>query len=241
MIPQDYSGLVIGFCKSYFTLWDCHLIHDKTLGPSQELKYLQTISREESVARAKYPDIPIDVTLNGTYKIIPKSGNKYPPDAFQFGKYQGQKISKCSDFEYLIWLYSSLNNYQQNLVYNILKDKGYKLYDGRIVTQEEYNILIEQDEELLKYALHLEQGKPITLECSRNLSVSGTIDWYDHIIKFLQYQNLTFKNHNYAVPISRGMKIHLKGKVLIIEDYTIERIRENERKYYIIPRVWSVE
>ena len=108
--------LRIGFATEYYTLWD---VHDEpqyftdSYGKHwlQRIKthfnYMQNISKDLSVVKAKYPDVKIDEDLKGqTRSFIKSTEDDLSPEILKFGKYCGKPIAEVAetDFDYVLWL-----------------------------------------------------------------------------------------------------------------------------------------
>lgn len=128
----------IGFTTTYYTLWE--VTND---GKYCHYRYKQNLSKDFDKAKAKAPHAFIDLTLRGhsSFKVLIPT--------FLFGKYKGQQINECNDFDYMKWYHNiSKVDDVKKVIRPILIENGYKLWNGKLLcTEKEYeyqNMLAEK-------------------------------------------------------------------------------------------------
>ena len=106
---------VIGFATQFYTLWDITTEEEYFTdnygnhwlkGIKTNYWYIQNISKDLAVVKAKYPDLKIDEELKGKTASWEKRSEDLTPHILKFGKYSGRSISEVVeiDFSYIIWL-----------------------------------------------------------------------------------------------------------------------------------------
>lgn len=143
--------LRIGFSTKYFTLWDVQETTefqriDGLNLPYQKISYcyIQNLSMDENEAKRKaifkgVENFEIDHDLfgrNASFFHKKELFSKIPSDKsyfFEFGKFQGEPIKNCTDFDYLFWFFNESQNIHAKA---ILLENGFVEFEGQVVHVE---------------------------------------------------------------------------------------------------------
>ena len=143
--------LRIGFSTKYFTLWDVQETTEWTsVGglnlPYQKISYcyIQNLSMDENEAKRKaifkgVENFEIDHDLfgrNASFFHKKELFSKIPSDKsyfFEFGKFQGEPIKNCTDFDYLFWFFNESQNIHAKA---ILLENGFVEHEGQLLHGE---------------------------------------------------------------------------------------------------------
>ena len=143
--------LRIGFSKKYFTLWDVQeTIEWTSVGglnlPYQKISYcyIQNLSMDENEAKRKaifkgVENFEIDHDLSGrnaSFFHKKELFSKIPSDKsyfFEFGKFKGEPIKNCTDFDYLFWFFNESQNIHAKAR---LLENGFEDFEGQVVHAE---------------------------------------------------------------------------------------------------------
>ena len=135
----------IGKAEKFYTLWEVwEETHTTIRGESYKAihhQYIKNISFDLDKAKDKYPNAIIDESLRGHSSWTSYDYPKPPVDEFRGGKYRGDKIAECTDYQYLHWAYDLgyiIPWESREIVLGILELQGYrKINDTHIATPEE--------------------------------------------------------------------------------------------------------
>ena len=229
--------LRIGFSNKYFTLWEVttttefknfdglHLPYQKTY-----FHYLQNLSMDENEAKRKaifkgVENFEIDHDLfgrNASFFHKKELFSKIPSDKsyfFEFGKFQGEPIKNCTDFDYLFWFFNESQNIHAKA---ILLENGFVEFEGQIV----------HDEHAKKIKLRnlvfseLKSKKEIQVEILSNLNEHGCFrfSFKNEVLWggfFGMKKQMFYNGITYFLPIIDGKAKRFKGKTAKL---TIEKI-----------------
>lgn len=226
---------VIGFTTKYYTLWEVNeeiITNERGKYKVINHVYIKNISFDLNKAKEKYPTATIDTALRGhTSWGSTECIERYGLDKFQSGKYRGEKIEDCTDYQYLVWAFNLdyiIDYDSQPLVISILEKAGYKkINDYHIATPEELDKIEASFSETEDAMRILDETGYITLTTPKNLDEEGTVKignieliWKDTNWKYMNYNGWP-----YGLPInSKGQAKRIKGKEIkvIPEKYEIE-------------------
>lgn len=94
------AGNAIGFATEFYTLWNVHPADDNGI---QKAYFIKNISKDRDTAFAAHPDLKFYECLQGSFIEFRQAQPEHPDGTFKFGKYAGQPIADCTDYEYLFW------------------------------------------------------------------------------------------------------------------------------------------
>ena len=108
------SYLAIGFATKFYTLWTVtEEVEENETGVYEKTycHFLKNISMDFNRAKEKYPEAVYVSDLRGhTSFFHTKCIEKYGEDEFKGGKYAGEKITDCKDYNYLLWAWDKYPN-----------------------------------------------------------------------------------------------------------------------------------
>ncbi len=223
--------LTIGFTTKYFTLWD---VTGETVtneygrkGTRVTASYIKNISMDEATARAKYPDAPVDLGLRGHSSWTRTEWEPMPTDVFPCGKYRGQSIADCRDWDYLFWAVDTWlldNDESRSIAERALVAGGkYGIYDGRIFPMNQIEEIERADSivdgivERIKMTPVLEIVSASNVHIYDNEFISETdngnvfLSWSDKMFR-RQYYN----GYEYGLPLKDDKAKRIKGKKMAI-------------------------
>ena len=229
------ENYIIGFGGVMYTLWTI----DKSRGigyggrpyTKTRYQYIKNISKDESVVREKYPDAPLDPTLQGKkWSFDRVAYDPLPNDVFAFGKYQGKQIMDCTDYDYLFWYYEcgGLNDDQRCIVEEQLLNSGkYAKYNDRLMTIEDANIYFENESKAKEIISTIKEQKEIVVNSISSIFLNdsftsktdnGTILNWD---MYMDGENIPmvdcyYNGFTYYLPSKKGKGKRIKGKTLKI-------------------------
>lgn len=222
----------IGKADKFYTLWEVTEDHCTThRGEPYTIihhQYIKNISFDLTKAKEKYPNAIVDEGLRGHSSWTSYDYPKPPVDEFCGGKYRGDKIAECTDYQYLHWAYDLgyiIPWESRDIVLGILESQGYrKINDTHIATPDEVAIIEKSytNTQIAKDILDKE-GK-ITINPIKNLSEEGTINIDNVEYNFINYKLLDYGGYYYGLPInSKGQAKRIKNKTveIIPESYEI--------------------
>lgn len=199
--------------------------------------YIKNIYFDKEKVQSKYPGVEFDESLRG--KTI--SFNSTPVevwtvnDCFRFGKYKYVNVNDCQDSEYIRWYLNSIeNNGESNtkhyeFVKSVLLERGYKMFDGILMNNTEYNRHIETIEYINKLIDMVREHKPVEITVSYNFDENGYYKDDNGIL--YQYTSEMKENYyqgfSYYLPILNGKAKRVKNKTLRISGYTIGNNKYN--------------
>lgn len=225
----------IGKANKYYTLWD---VWEEDVNPEVgrpytiiHHQYLKNLSIDYDKAIAKAGDAQIDLSLHGHTSWQSIKHAPLPDDEFNFGKYTGQKISDCTDYDYLYWVVescASVCTYEGRLTAeDILTKQGYKrINEYKLATPEEVKDIENSFAECDKLQEKLDNDGEITVTIERNIDpVEGNIRIGLMDIIFPNFKVLNYAGYIYGLPINaNGKAKKIKGKEITIipESYEIK-------------------
>lgn len=233
----------IGFTTKYYTLWNV-----ETSGEWTTYTYVQNLSMDYEKARAKKPNALVDLSLKGHHSF--RVRNIIPTDCFLFGKYKGEPLFEhTDDIDYMAWYANHVDNdsYKANAV-AFLTNKGYKELNGKMYTEEEYKkqlILIERFP-LFKAKVEKNEtfrfipSKNLTLGYSENDAEIATMVIPFCKIVFTDFAKKEYKGYNYCLPTLNGREVAIKGKRVVVDEYTAMPTDE-EMQYEINIKKFHIE
>jgi hypothetical protein len=225
---------VIGFTTKYYTLWEVteDIIREKW-GSYKRIthQYIKNISYDFDKAKEKYPNAVVDTALRGHTSFRSTEWiERYGVDEFIGGKYKGDKISTCGDYNYLLWAWDLgyiIPYDSREIAVKVLEDAGYKrINDSKIVTPEELEKIEASFSECEDNMKVLDETGEITFDFHKNLDECGCITIGNTQITFKpeKYKELEYSGYYYGLPIdSKGKAKRVKGKTvkIIPESYEI--------------------
>lgn len=211
---------VIGFASQYYTLWMLTIRAEESQFERRkvfEYTFVKNISHDLEVAKQKYPNATIDLTLRGHTNICRSESEKINQDLFQFGRYQGTKISNCTDLDYLYWYVRQvLSDENKKHCLDVLLAHGYGLEGEFVFTPEE----MEQRRIIKKEIADLEDSINkgyIELQITSNVLFEKEdlfIVLTDKRLRliFSEAKSLMYNGYEYYLPIINGKAKKLKNK-----------------------------
>ena len=223
----------IGKAEKFYTLWEVwEETHTTIRGESYKAihhQYIKNISFDLNKVKDKYPNAIIDESLRGHSSWTSYDYPKPPVDEFQGGKYRGDKIAECTDYQYLYWAYDLgyiIPWESREIVLGILESQGYrKINDTHIATPEEVERIEKSYTECEEVQKTLEEFGSISVTSSKNLDECGDLTIGNLEFNFPNYKELEYAGYYYGLPIDS------KGKAKRIKNKEIE----------IIPENWKIE
>lgn len=215
----------IGKADKFYTLWEID-IETRTSLRGQTYKvihhqYIKNISFDESVAVKKYPNAILDLSLRGHSSWTSYDYPKPPVDEFCGGKYRGEKIAECTDYQYLHWAFdlSYIIPYEsRDVVEGILTKAGYRrINNSRIATPEEVERIEKSYADCESAEKTLEELGSISITSTKNLDECGNLTIGSIEFNFPNYKELEYSGYPYGLPIdSKGQAKRIKNKEIEI-------------------------
>ena len=220
--------LRIGFSKKYFTLWDVQETTefqriDGLNLPYQKISYcyLQNLSMNESEAKRKaifkgVENFEIDFDLygrNASFFHKKELFSKIPSDKsyfFEFGKFQGEPIKNCTDFDYLFWFFNESQNIHAKA---ILLENGFFEFEGQIVHAEHAKKIKLRD---LVFN-EIKEKKEVEVEILSNLAFENgfMFSFKNEVLNGIylgEKKEMFYNGFTYYLPIIEGKAKRFKGK-----------------------------
>ena len=225
--------LRIGFSKKYFTLWDVttttefknfeglHLPFQKTY-----FHYLQNLSMDEKEAKRKaifkgVENFEIDHDLfgrNASFFHKKELFSKIPSDKsyfFEFGKFQGEPIKNCTDFDYLFWFFNESQNIHAKA---ILLENGFVEHEGQLL-HGEHAKKIKLRNLVFK---ELEGKEEVQVEILSNIDGNNCFRFsYKNEVLWGGFQGQTkamfYNGITYYLPVIDGKAKKIKGKIVTVK------------------------
>ena len=239
--------LTIGFANKYYTLWD---VSSETItdaygrkGVRVSATYFKNISMDESTARAKYPDASVDFGLRGHSSWTRTEWEPMPSDVFPCGKYRGESIADCTDWDYLFYALDSWlldNDESRSIAERALVAGGlYGIYDGeimptdRIAEIERADAAVDEIVEKIKETsvleiasktnVHVWDGEDMTSETERN---NVLLTWSADMVRVQSYNG-----YDYGLPVKDGKAKRIKGKrmEIVVDGFDVEQRRSGRQ------------
>ena len=220
--------LRIGFSTKYFTLWDVkettefQRIDGLNL-PYQKISYcyIQNLSMDENEAKRKaifkgVENFEIDHDLfgrNASFFHKKELFSKIPSDKsyfFEFGKFQGEPIKNCTDFDYLFWFFNESQNIHAKA---ILLENGFVEFEGQVVHAEHAKKI-----KLRGLVVNeIKEKKEIEVEVLSNLNSENELRFEFKNEVFFGVWNVNskgyiYQGHEYFLPIIGGKPKRVKNK-----------------------------
>jgi hypothetical protein len=196
-------------------------------------KRIKKVSMNKDKALSLYPNAIFmeDLfTKSGSFfKRIPNTRKWYAHNVFRFGKYFGENISKCTDYDYMLWYYDQIEandddhsnfvkytlKHNSNHVYKTCGDYGYFIsehdHKKALLNHDNKNNLIEK----------LKNNEPINLGPDKNLNAYGEYTEGNVVYRFNHYKTNYYGGWPYGLPLLDGkLAKRIKFKNIIITDYT---------------------
>lgn len=223
----------IGKAEKFYTLWEVFEETRTTLrGQTYKVihhQYIKNVSFDKEKALAKYPNAILDESLRGHSSWTSYDYPKPPVDEFCGGKYRGEKIAECTDYQYLHWAFdvtSVIPWDAREMVEGILVKAGYRrINEHRIATPEEVEKIEKSFTDCETFQEILEKEGKITVEATHNLDDAGHLAIDNLELIFPEYKELEYAGYPYGLPInSKGQAKRIKNKTLEIipESYEIQ-------------------
>ena len=250
----------IGFTTKFYTLWEVTVENFTNeygrKGRHVTATFIKNVSMDETTARAKYPNAPVDLSLRGHSSFRRTDWEPMPCDVFPCGKYMGQPIADCSDFGYLYWAIETniLCGESRDIAVAILLKSGqYAEYNGRLLTADRVAEIEQADAVLDELIAGIEANGVIEVVSKTNIQpwdsmvgddflthyVCGsytTIDgvnvyWPESMVNWFQYNG-----YDYGLPVKAGKAKRIKGKNLkiVVDSYTVEQMNWGHRLNVIV-------
>jgi hypothetical protein len=246
---KNGDGYYIGFASQFYTLW--YITTEHIVGRREEydltrFTYICNLSHDleqakRNAERRGVEIIAINPELRGTHSWESRSNVKekleFSPDKYQFGKWAGQYLS-FGDGDYLLWYYDQIINspyYAENRkeVEKILLDNGYHMVDGRAVSDEVYQSMIQKQTDADNAKQLIDSGEPIDVIAQSNLKDGYPEDFTycratlgsepsDKYIwlHFKEFKEMVYQGFPYYLPVINGKAKRIKNKALRIDSYT---------------------
>ena len=219
----------IGKSDKFYTLWEVNTETRTTMrGETYRVtthQYIKNISFDLVKATNKYPNAILDTSLRGHSSWTSVDYPKPPVDEFQGGKYRGDKIAECTDYQYLHWAYDLgyiIPYDAREIVLGILESQGYrKINDTHIATPEEVERIEKSYTECEEAQKTLEEFGFIKIVTTKNLDEFGNLSVGNIEFNFPNYKELEYGGYPYGLPIDS------KGKAKRIKNKEIEIIPES--------------
>lgn len=215
----------IGKADKFYTLWEVNTETRTTMrGETYRVthhQYIKNISFDLVKATNKYPNAILDTSLRGHSSWTSYDYPKPPIDEFQGGKYKGDKIADCTDYQYLHWAYDLgyiIPYDAREIVLGILESQGYrKINDTHIATPEEVERIEKSYAECEEAQKTLEEFGSISVTSSRNLDECGNLTIGNLEFNFPNFKELEYAGYYYGLPIdSNGKAKRIKNKEIEI-------------------------
>ena len=229
--------LRIGFSTKYFTLWDVQeTIEWTSVGglnlPYQKISYcyIQNLSMDENEAKRKaifkgVENFEIDHDLfgrNASFFHKKELFSKIPSDKsyfFEFGKFQGEPIKNCTDFDYLFWFFNESQNIHAKA---ILLENGFVEFEGQVVHAEHAKKIKLRD---LVFN-EIKEKKEVEVEILSNLAFENgfMFSFKNEVLNGIylgEKKKMFYNGFTYYLPIIDGKAKRFKGKTAKL---TIEKI-----------------
>ena len=225
--------LRIGFSNKFFTLWDVkETIEWTSVGgfnlPYQKISYcyIQNLSMDENEAKRKaifkgVENFEIDKDLfgrNASFFHKKELFSKIPSDKsyfFEFGKFQGEPIKNCTDFDYLFWYFNESQNIHAKA---ILLENGFVEIDGQIL-HAEHAKKIKLRNLVFK---ELEGKEEVQVEILSNIDGNNCFRFsYKNEVLWGGFQGQTkamfYNGITYYLPVIDGKAKKIKGKIVTLK------------------------
>lgn len=215
----------IGKADKFYTLWEVNTETRTTMrGETYRVtthQYIKNISFDLVKATNKYPNAILDTSLRGHSSWTSVDYPKPPVDEFQGGKYRGDKIAECTDYQYLHWAYDLgyiIPWESREIVLGILESHGYrKINDTHIATPEEVERIEKSYTECEEAQKTLEEFGSIKIVATKNLDEFGNLSIGNIEFNFPNYKELEYAGYPYGLPIdSNGKAKRIKNKEIEI-------------------------
>lgn len=215
----------IGKSNKFYTLWDVYSETRHTQrGEAYKVthhQYIKNISFDKDIAMSKHPDAVLDENLHGHSSWTSVDYPKLPVDEFKAGKYRGDKIAECTDYQYLHWAYDLgyiIPYDAREIVLGILESQGYrKINDTHIATPEEVERIEKSYTECEEAQKTLEEFGSIKIIAVKNLDEFGNLSIGNIEFNFPNYKELEYRGYHYGLPIdSTGKAKRIKNKEIEI-------------------------
>ena len=215
----------IGKSDKFYTLWEVNIETRTTMrGETYRVithQYIKNISFDLVKATNKYPNAILDTSLRGHSSWTSIDYPKPPVDEFQGGKYRGEKIAECTDYQYLHWAYDLgyiIPYDSREIVLGILESQGYrKINDTHIATPEEVERIEKSYTECEETQKTLEEFGSIKIVATKNLDEFGNLSIGNIEFNFPNYKELEYGGYPYGLPIdSNGKAKRIKNKEIEI-------------------------
>ena len=225
--------LRIGFSTKYFTLWDVQETTEWTsVGglnlPYQKISYcyIQNLSMDENEAKRKaifkgVENFEIDHDLfgrNASFFHKKELFSKIPSDKsyfFEFGKFQGEPIKNCTDFDYLFWFFNESQNIHAKA---ILLENGFVEHEGQLL-HGEHAKKIKLRNLVFK---ELEGKEEVQVEILSNIDGNNCFRFsYKNEVLWGGFQGQTkamfYNGITYYLPVIDGKAKKIKGKIVTLK------------------------
>lgn len=235
---------VLGFTGKFYAVWNITISENEVCtGITRRFTkyiYKRKASKYLNVAQNKYPNFPLDNTLDGKEKTFWTKDYIYTRnDIFQFGKYQGQKIEDCTDTSYIVWYWKNVYDEHKAYVESILISRGYSEAVVEVTDDEDiFTLKVKQmvsGDEVALENKDLDSMSPelrkiytaSTLEFTpnRNITCNGNyLSQTENIIyKFTEYKHIpaTYYAPDYYLPTINGKGVRIKNKKVVITKFDV--------------------
>jgi len=248
---QNQSNYGIGFATKFFTLWN--VVNDfiysevngkfSVTGTTTTFTYCGKLSicKDKAIQKVKAKGISeffIDENLRGTRTWSTTSKNycefyKSECSVFQFGKYDDQKISECTDIKYLLWYFSETSNKFAKQV--LLNSGQYGIFTNEDGSEELLSIeMCNRYQERESLIQTIKKTMTIQFDCSRNLASNGSLKIeidgkYITDVLFKHFKEMYYNGYSYALPRKENnpASTKIKGRTLKL---TLKEFSQNEQE-----------
>lgn len=250
---------VLGWNGSYYSVWNISEFIDEIFDAAGNLfryrhhiyyNYGRKVSKYLDKAIAKYPGIEVNEKLeNVLRKHFEECDNwEYVSnDVFRVGKYKGQKISECQDFDYMEWYRDNteqdtdhkdlINKYlieNGNYVKEVTKKK-IGIFKVNNIVYKSPKTLIKEDEDkkrIEEMINILNSNSEVVFHPTRNLNNEGNYVEENIVYHFNQYKFYTYMDYEYCLPLINKVGKKIKNKTVKINSYTYS-VENNILKIFI--------
>lgn len=229
---------ILALYKKYYTLFNMEVKNiPNSRGYAEDRKCyskIKKVSMNKEKAIKLCPDAMFDEELVVRYPnfSIPMYETRTwnANDRFRFGKYFGERIDECNDYDYMVWYFDHIenengkhNDFVKKCLINagyIYKDMGGYGYFLSPVEVKRSKLTTDKNAALIE---KLENGLPISFGAERNVFGDG-----NYKIKNVTYHFNNLKSNYYNgffcyMPMNaKGIGKRIKFKNVIVTKYTYE-------------------
>lgn len=220
--------LRIGFADKYFTLWNVTTSTEYSNAggvflPYQKtyFNYLKNLAMDEKKAKTKailegVEHFDVDHDLRGksaSFVTDRAMFSKMPTEKspfFEFGKYDGKKITEINDENHLFWYFMQTQNIHCRR--RLLSDFGFVEWNDQIVSGEHFE-KISKRENIEKTIV---ENREFIGSLNSNLNEYGVgridVDGELFHCRFPKSKSQYYNGRNFFIPVQNGKGKRIKGK-----------------------------